>query len=149
MFDQDKTLQLIHLSVLKTFAQDDLLKTKEKVNVKFWLTLAHEPLADYPHAPSVVSNSQTLHCRRCTWAKKNYYPSLLLEKKSELCRSFYAFLFCFFCSSLFPTSSMYNKIQSAYEPVIWYSVSETSPVIRLLTNQNWSVQAKRRNKYIE
>lgn len=44
---------------------------------------------------------------------------------------------------------MYNKIQSAYEPVIWYSVSETSPVIRLLTNQNWSVQAKRRNKYIE
>ena len=25
---------------------------------------------------------------------------------------------------------MYNKIQSAYEPVIWYSVSETSPVIR-------------------
>ena len=68
--------------------------------------------------------------------KKNYYPSLLLEKKSELCRSFYAFLFCFFCSSLFPTSSLYNKIQSAYEPVIWYSVSETSPVIRLLTNQN-------------
>lgn len=35
MFDQDKTLQLIHLSVLKTFAQDHLLKTKEKVNVKF------------------------------------------------------------------------------------------------------------------
>lgn len=46
------------------------------------------------------------------------------------------FCFAFFCSSLFPTSSLYNIIQSAYEPVIWYSVSETSPVIRLLTNQN-------------
>ena len=149
MFDQDKTLQSIHLSVLKTFVQDNLLKTKEKVNVKFWLTLAHEPLADYPHAPSVVSNSQTLHCRRCTWAEKNYYPSLLLEKKVNFVDRSMPFWFAFFRSSLFPTSSLYNKIQSAYEPVIWYSVSETSPVIRLLTNQNWSIQAKRRNKYIE